>query len=83
MDTLPFGKGKTGGEVGMNERIARFKHKLKNFIRENGQDINVYELDKILMDLRTENQVCAMKNLPVSACIGIIDGPLRMRSDPE
>ena len=64
-----------------DERIARFKHKLKNFIRDNGEDINVFELDKILMDLRMETYECAMKNLPVRACVGIIDGPRRRESD--
>jgi hypothetical protein len=66
-----------------DNRISQFKHKLKNFIQENGQDINVYEMIRILHDIRNEVEECAMKATTVRSCFNMIDGPARLRKEPE
>ena len=65
------------------DRIATFKHRLKDFIRENGSDINVYEMIRILNDIRNEVEECAMKATTVKNCIGMIDGPMSLRRESE
>ena len=65
------------------DRISIFKHKLRDFIKENGKDINVYEMIRILHDVRNEVEECAMKATVASMCIGIIDGPAGLRKESE